>query len=642
MTSHMNPAATMLRILLGGLTAVLLCAGAQADDNSRADYLLYKEALYHIYNNDHFKALNLLESTHTGATHIANKYHNLNHLLAVQSALHLGMYQQAKDILEHLDFTNREPAIREASQMYWGKLSYQQGRWQEAIDTLQKLGPEIPDEYRDEAYYYLAMSLMHQGLLQQATPVLARMSKASLWSAYGYYNLAMHYAERDADPSRALVALRVAGAMTNTSPEGQALNDQIHLSAGQLSLRAEDYGKAMTFLQKVRVRGEASPAAIYAYGLAYKGLGQHRAAVQMWHRAKKYALVIPGVAESFQAIAYGFERENLRTSALEAYVEAVAVYDKEMAHLDKLVSELQEKGAVEVLLESQAGQEADWFLLGDVITNTPKAGLVGYLMADESFYRRAKTVLELRALQKTLDQGESNLSIFRKMVETQRQKSDRSATTRTLKEKAAALNGLVNARNRLVQEIESAEKDKDYFRLAPPKVLAQKRNVEDLKAELRRLQQEGRGGKEVDLKLEKLQLLEGDLLWRAMSDFDANRQQARRHVAGLDEQLNLYREGLKRFNNRLNKDSGQSPSELDRIDKLRTRTAALSKQLQQLLNEESRVITTLAIERLQQHRTRMQDHRRQSQIALVNLLDDIAVRQVNRVARSGAETGGRL
>src|SRR5690606_35566411 len=137
---------------------------------------------------------------------------------------------------------------------------------------------------------------------------------------------------------------------------------------------------------------------------------------------------------------------------------------------------LQEKGAVEVLLESQAGQEADWFLLGDVITNTPKAGLVGYLMAVESFYRRAKTVLELRALQKTLDQGESNLSIFRKMVETQRQKSDRSATTRTLKEKAAALNGLVNARNRLVQEIESAEKDKDYFRLAPPKVLAQKRD----------------------------------------------------------------------------------------------------------------------------------------------------------------------
>src|SRR5690606_31149476 len=472
--------------------------------------------------------------------------------------------------------------------------------------------------------------------------VLARMSKASLWSAYGYYNLAMQYAELDVDPSRALVALRVAGAMTNTSPEGLALNDQIHLSAGQLSLRAEDYGKAMTFLQKVRVRGEASPAAIYAYGLAYKGLGQHRAAVQMWHRAKKYALVIPGVAESFQAIAYGFERENLRTSALEAYVEAVAVYDKEMAHLDKLVSELQEKGAVEVLLESQAGQEADWFLLGDVITNTPKAGLVGYLMADESFYRRAKTVQELRALQKTLDKGESKLSIFRKMVEKQRQKSDRSATTRTLKEKAAALNGLVNARNRLVQEIESAEKDKDYFRLAPPKVLAQKRNVEDLKAELRRLQQEGRGGQEVDLKLEKLQLLEGDLLWRVMSDFDANRQQARRHVAGLDEQLNLYREGLKRFNNRLNKDTGQSPSELDRIDKLRTRTAALSKQLQQLLNEESRVITTLAIERLQQHRTRMQDHRRQSQIALVNLLDDIAVRQVNRVARSGAETGGRL
>src|SRR5690606_40232964 len=88
MTSHKNPAARTLRVLVGGLAAMLFAAVAQADE-SRADYLLYKEALYHIYNNDHFRALNLLESTHTGATHIANKYHNLNHLLAVESSLHL-------------------------------------------------------------------------------------------------------------------------------------------------------------------------------------------------------------------------------------------------------------------------------------------------------------------------------------------------------------------------------------------------------------------------------------------------------------------------------------------------------------------------------------------------------------------------
>src|SRR5690554_4429510 len=243
MISHMNPGAYVLRILVGGLTGMLLLSTVAQADNSRADYLLYKETLYHLYNNDHFKALNLLESSHTGATHIANKYHNLNHLLAIQSSLHLGMYQQAEEILEHLNFTNREPTIREISRMYRGKLSYQQGRWQEAVDTLRKLGPEIPDEYRDETYYYLAMALMHQGQLQQAAPVLARMGKESLWTAYGYYNLAMEYAAIDTDPSRALVALRIAAAMTNTSPEGLALSDQIHLSAGQLALREGDYGK---------------------------------------------------------------------------------------------------------------------------------------------------------------------------------------------------------------------------------------------------------------------------------------------------------------------------------------------------------------------------------------------------------------
>lgn len=637
MTSHKNPAARILHVLVGGLAAMLFAAVAQADE-SRADYLLYKEALYHIYNNDHFRALNLLESTHTGATHIANKYHNLNHLLAVESSLHLGLFQQAQGILEHLDFTNREPAIREVSRLYRGRLSYQQGQWQEAIDTFRKLGGELPAEYRDEASYYLAMSLMHQGHLQQVAPILARMGQNSLWTAYGYYNLAMQYAELDVDPSRALVALRVAGAMTNTSPEGLALSDQIHLSAGQLSLRAEDYGKAMTFLQKVRVRSEASPAAIYAYGLAYQGLGQYRAAVQMWHRAKKYALVLPGVAESFQAVAYGFEKENLRSSALEAYVEAVSVYDKEMAHLNKLVAELRDKGAVEVLLEGQLRQEVDWFLLGDVVTNTPKAGLVGYLMADETFYRRAKTILELRELQKILDQGESNLGIFQKMVETQQQKASRSSTARPLKQKASELNALVNERNRLVKDIEGAEKEQDYFRLAPPLMLAQKHRIDQLKAELHRLQLQG-GGQDVEQKLAKLRLLEGELLWRAMSDFDANRQRARRHVASLDEQIHHYKEGLKRLSERVD-DAGHYSSERDRIAKLRTRTTALSKQLQQLVAEENQAVTRMAIERLERHRARMEEHKRLSQVALVNLLDDIAVRQASRMVRP--ERGGQL
>lgn len=641
MISHMNPGAYVLRILVGGLTGMLLLSTVAQADNSRADYLLYKETLYHLYNNDHFKALNLLESSHTGATHIANKYHNLNHLLAIQSSLHLGMYQQAEEILEHLNFTNREPTIREISRMYRGKLSYQQGRWQEAVDTLRKLGPEIPDEYRDEAYYYLAMALMHQGQLQQAAPVLARMGKESLWTAYGYYNLAMEYAAIDTDPSRALVALRVAAAMTNTSPEGLALSDQIHLSAGQLALREGDYGKAMTFLQRVRVKGEASPEAIYAYGLAYKGLGQYRAAVQMWHRAKKYALVIPGVAESFQAVAYGFERENLRTSALESYVEAVSVYDKELAYLDKLIGELQQKGALEALLEGHSEQQTDWFLMGDVITNTPKAGLVGSLMADEVFYRRAKTVLELRELQKSLDEGADKLKIFQGMVQGQRQRAERSNATRSLREKAAALNKLVAERNALVSEIESAEKDQDYFRLAPPKMLAQKRRLEDLKGELVRLQQQGQAGSDTATKLEELELLEGALLWQAMSDFDANRQNARRAVAALDEQIRLYKEGLKRFNDRL-KGASESRGSVGRIESLRARTTALSRQLQQLVKEENQVLAALAVERLQEHRARIQEHRRQSKVALVNLLDDIAVRQVNRVARSTSERGERL
>src|SRR5690606_28822071 len=93
-----------------------------ASKEEKTDHLLYREALYHVYNNDFFKALTLLENSHTGANHIDNVYHNKNHILAVQAALHLGMYRQAEEILEHLKFTNREQATKDLSWLYWGKL----------------------------------------------------------------------------------------------------------------------------------------------------------------------------------------------------------------------------------------------------------------------------------------------------------------------------------------------------------------------------------------------------------------------------------------------------------------------------------------------------------------------------------------
>lgn len=622
---------------LAGLLGAALLAGpafAQMTDEQRADRLLYREALYHIYNNDYFRALTLLENEHTGANHVDNSYHNRNHLLAVRSALHLNMYGQARGILEHLQFTSRDELIQDLARVYRGKLHYQEGKWQEAIEELRKASSRISQEERDEAGYYLAMSHLKLNQAEQAATVLGKMNSQSLWTAYGYYNLAMHYAKADGNPVRALIALRVAASMVNSSPEGLAISDRIHLDGGYLALREGEHDKAMTFLRKVRMKGESAPAALYFYGQAYAAMGQHRAAVQIWHRAKKYSLVLPGVAESFQAIGYGFEQEQLRTSAIESYLEAIRVYEKEMVQLEELTKDVRRHGVLKALLEGQAQQDVEWFLLTDVVTNTPKVGFIGYLMSDRDFYARAKSLLELRELQANNEQVVARLKVFDDMLARQQRRLTGRIDGGVMQAKAETFNRLVEQRNRLAREVDSAQKEQDYIKFASSRILAQYARLERLEKAM------GQDPKHESAR-ERIRLMRGLLIWQAMHEYEDNSKRAVRNLAELDEQLRMYRDNLGGFKQRVENGPAQLETFRARIAALRSESQRLGKEMDSFIQQENRALTELALQLLGQHRDSMNRYRLESQMALVNLFDaqTLALQQPSRPRATGSEGG---
>ncbi len=354
---------------------LLVSSAAFADgkEPGAADELLHREALYHFYNNDYLQTLVLLENSHIGSNHIDNEFHNLNHLLALETNMRFGMDASVDDILQHLGFTAREQDIKQSVILFKGRRAYNAGDWREAINLFADAlkGRGLKKKEKDEALYYLANSYLKVRRANEAAKVLGRISDGSLWAAYGYHNLGVFYAADDPDNSRAFVSLRVASAMTDDSLEGLELNDRIQLAAGHIALDEQDYNKALSFLKNVRAAGTSAPAAIYDYGRAYAGLGRYRTAIQSWHRAKKFALVIPGVADTFQAIAYGYEKENLRATAIDAYLEAIAVYEKEMRQLQTLSASLKKQGALQTLVEiKRQNSGVEWFLATDLVTNT--------------------------------------------------------------------------------------------------------------------------------------------------------------------------------------------------------------------------------------------------------------------------------
>src|SRR5690554_1912361 len=282
------------------------------------------------------------------------------------------------------------------------------GRWyQEAVRT--GFG-----EVRQRALLNLAEIERRQGKTDRAGQHLASMDDG-YWAAVGYMNLAADFARDDLNPSRALVSLRVAMAMASKDPDGARssdLRDQLYLRAGYLSVRNQDYDKATDFLEKVSLESYHTPQALYLHGFALSEKGNHRAAMQSWHRAKKFPLAFPGVADAWIGMGRGYDLAGYPGQAGEAWLAANAAYEGERVTLGKLAERIRAEGAYKALVEDARGADTQWFLADSRTLTQPRlAYLLRFLESAEGQLAVGR-VARLDDLAFSLESSKHDLDVF--------------------------------------------------------------------------------------------------------------------------------------------------------------------------------------------------------------------------------------
>ena len=631
----------LLRPLL--LLSALLVGAPMASAQS-TDELIHREALYHFYNNDYLKTLVLLENEQVGSNHVANEYHNLNHILALETNMRFGLVSNVDHILEHLNFTARDKDVKQTALLYQGRRAYNQGDWRQAVgfltDALKTKG--LPKDERDEAYYYLANSFLKVHQVKEAAKVLGAITDNSIWAAYGYYNLGIYYAAKDPDTSRALVSLRVASAMTGSTEEGLELNDRVQLAAGHIALQEQDFNKALSFLKNVRASGTSAPAAIYDYGRAYAGLGRYRTAIQSWHRAKKFALVIPGVADTFQAIAYGYEQENLRATSIDAYLEAIAVYEKEIRQLDGLIESLRKDGALSTLVEiKRQNSGVEWFLATDLVTNTPTIAFVNYMMEDPEFYVLAKEVLQLNDLSISIADGQDQLTVFQKMLTRRAKEVGNAAQKDQRKLDPKVLNAVVEERNALAKSLAEAEASREYQEFTPAQYASATARITEMNEELQKLQGQLTAAEKQTYR-ERVERLKGVILWNSMDEYKQNRAALVSDMQAIDAQLVQLKENFIRVKEDLGRGNGLFDNKLKKVKQLSGAYSVLAQDLAGELKTLDKELTAKAITLLGRHREQIDSYYVRSQLSLVNLYDDLALADLEKSKAKAAKAESAL
>ncbi|MGC8119067.1 hypothetical protein [Marinobacter sp. VGCF2001] len=274
-------------------------------------------------------------------------------------------------------------------------------------------------EVVQKALLGLAEQARNQGKTDAAGQYLARMDDG-YWAAVGYMNLAADFARDDVNASRGLVALRVAMAMAakDQAPErSRALLDQLNLRAGYLALGDEQYDKAIDFLERVSLDSYHTPQALYLHGLALSEKGNHRAAMQSWHRAKKFPLAFPGVADAWIGMGRGYDLSGYAGQAGESWLAANAAYESERVTLGSLAKRIREQGAYKTLVQDARNNDLQWFLADSRTLTQPRLAYLMRFMEAPDAQNAVRRVAQLDEMLAVLDENKANLTVFIQALE---------------------------------------------------------------------------------------------------------------------------------------------------------------------------------------------------------------------------------
>lgn len=329
-----------------------------------------------------------------------------------RALMETGQVARARDLLERQlqGQTHRGDAA-----LVLGRIANTEGNTAGAsryFDTAARLGF---GETRQQALYELAALKLEADDPDAAGQLLATM-EPGYWAALGYMNLAGVYSTRDLNAARPLVALRVALAMSEQDEIGDrsaSLRSQLLVRAGYLSYLQEDHEKAIGFFEQVPLDSYHTPRALYLHGLALAARDNHRAAMQSWHRARKYPLAYPGVEDAWLGMGRGYDLSGYLGQAGEAYLAANASYESERVTLKKLADRINDEGAWKALIVDARGDDAQWFLADSRTLTQPRMAYLLQFMEGTAAQEAVSRVSELVDLELYLAEKHQHLNVWK-------------------------------------------------------------------------------------------------------------------------------------------------------------------------------------------------------------------------------------
>ncbi|VAW77236.1 hypothetical protein MNBD_GAMMA15-235 [hydrothermal vent metagenome] len=608
-----------LRYLLFPLLSLLASGSfAGADRPQRVQDLHYGEVLFQFYRDDYFTAISHLMA--------AQQQEQLPHhrdeaeLLLGGLQLSYGMLDQAEERFLQLLGPDTSIDLRNRAWFYLTKISYQRGLYEKAASAIERVTKPKDKIMRAELAVLSANIYMALGRDKDAAELLDKAKAPEGWQEYLRINKGIAQL-RAGNIEAGRATLDKLGKQDADSEELRSLRDRANLALGYQLLREGASEQAVTYLNRVRLRGPFMQEALLGAGWANAERGNYEAALTPWLKLVELDSNQAAAHEARLAVPYSFAQLGDKNRAVYFYEQAITYYDAEQTGLEAAIQAAESGALLDLLSQADTHESGGWLKDAPALDNIPSGRYLVDVLSEHSFQENLKDYRDLGFLQELLTTRLADIELLHDMVDTRRLAYElREPGIRKQLELEEA-QALQTHWQELDAKTQALVQETNPLGLATGKEQQQLALLGKVKSTLERLPDTH---KRKATLTDKARWLRGVLYWQIHADYSTRLRDVRKQLQAIEQPAKELVARHKRIVQAIDTVPESFSGYDERIEALRQRIQALLPGIREARGQASEQIVQLAMRELGARRQRLISYRAQARYALARSYDQLA------------------
>ena len=611
------------------VTAALLPVGSAAGDEPRD--LHFGEALYYAYQEHWFEALQRLDAEivqHHGVDepeldslypHIKNANFDVGDF-ELRYRMHHRAGRAIKAVLE----ADVDPAVRNEAAFRLARIHFQKGQPEAALQVLEKISGEAPEDVRDEVEFLRANVYLALGRPSEAVAVLQRLQDSEDLKGFSAYNLGVALLQ-DGRQREAVEQLDRAGRVQTRDPAVLAIVDKSNLVLGTMLLEASAFEPAEHTLDRVRLEGPFSNQALLRAGWADASAEKFERALVPWSILTEREATDAAVQEAMLALPYAYSKLGVQGRAALLYGRAVEAFGEELTKLDASLASIANGAFLEALAREEIRQDKDWVIRLRNLPDAPETFYLMTLMASHEFQTGLQNYLDLEDMRKKVVSWRTSLDAFEDIVRVRRAYYEPMLPE--VDREFRALDSQIRLR---VEQRDRIEQRLQHMLIAPRPDYLATADEQRAAAAIEALETRLRDASEAERAAQSLRIrrLQGVLTWSLELNYHERLTDAHKHLRALNADVDRMTAQYDAFVRARQAATLSYTGYDDSIAALCTRSADALERLGVLMTRQGHMLEVVATQELKLRRQHLEAQLNQARFAFADSYDRAAKAQV--------------